>query len=101
MIEQAAIVVEAQKDRAHEFAVGPVSKASDHAVGRSHSLDLYHSVAIAGLIGQINALGDDTVECRTRLAQPPLCNGAVARRRREHEMRIALQLSFEELFQSL
>ena len=65
MIQQALFIVEAQHKRTHHFASTsaffPVTKASDHAIRRTHMFDFLHAVAIAGLIRKINAFGDDTV----------------------------------------
>ena len=39
-----------------------IAKSADHAVGGALLLDFLHAVALAALVGQIVALGDNAVE---------------------------------------
>ena len=50
-----------QERKADLVAVAFVAKAAHHAVGSAPPLDLQHG-ALAGAVGQIDALGDNAVE---------------------------------------
>ena len=69
MIELALVVVEAEQQRADLAAAGRVAEPADHAVGGSKLLDLEHR-PLAGDVGAVAALGDDTVESAARIFQP-------------------------------
>ena len=57
MMQQAALVIEAEEERTDLAAVAIIAKAADHAVRRAPALDFEHG-ALAGAVGQVQALGD-------------------------------------------
>ena len=64
MVQHAALVVEAQKQRPHEAFTGLVpSKARDDAIGGAHVLDLEHRPP-ARLVGGIDTFGDNAIQAR-------------------------------------
>src|SRR4051812_33854830 len=86
-MQQACVVVEAEQQRAHDVLsvefVRSVAKPADDAVGAAKILDLLHAVAIAGLVWQIETLGDDAVKTAAGLREPFFRRGIACRCRRE------------------
>ena len=74
MMQQAIVIVEAEQQRSDDplavHFVGGVAEAADHTVRAAEILDLLHAVAVAGLIGQVDALCDDAVATAARSRQP-------------------------------
>src|SRR3954469_24755270 len=61
MVQRSVVIKQAEQQRADgllsvQFVCG-IAKPADHAIGAAEFLDLLHALAIAGLIGQVNALG--------------------------------------------
>ena len=92
MMEDAGVVVEAEKERADRLGAALLgahvpAKAGDDAVGGTHVLDLLHR-PLARLVGRVERLGDDAVEAGAlELAQPRRGDVAVVRHRRQVERR--------------
>src|SRR5690242_18884721 len=61
-VVQHALVVQAKQQGAHELSLRGITEPTNDAVGGARLLDLEHAVAIATLIWQIDALGDDSIE---------------------------------------
>ena len=74
MVQQPFVVIEAEQQRADYLPavdlVGRIAEAADHAIGAAEFLDLLHAVAVAGLIGQVDPLGDHAVTAAAGLCQP-------------------------------
>ena len=87
--EPAAIVVEAEQQRAHRPRVGLVRPvAGHHAVRRSDVLDLEHHPFVR-LVGPLERLGDDAVEPRAlELVEPPLRHLGIVGGRGEVDRRL-------------
>ena len=69
-------------------ALRGVAEAADHAVRRAHALDLLHAGALAGAVGEVDALGDRRRRGRRRAVRASARRRArVARRRREPDAR--------------
>src|SRR3954471_6641962 len=62
VIELAAVVVEAEQQRADHGLAFVVAEATDHAVGAAVILDLLHAVAVARAVRHIASLGDDAIK---------------------------------------
>src|SRR6201995_1826617 len=91
MVQQSLVIVEAEQQRADHLPpvdlVARVAEPAYHAIGAAQFLDLLHAVAIAGLIGQVDALGDHAVTAPARLRQPFLRKGVAWRRSRQAKAR--------------
>ena len=77
------VVVEPEQQRADDLAPRGVAKAADDAVRGPQALDLPHAGPLAGLVGQIDLLGDHAVEGSPRRAEPAARRFRVAGRGRE------------------
>src|SRR5271156_4715565 len=71
MIEQAFLVVEAEQQRANLLRFFEVAEASYDAIPGSLGFDFLHTFAVATLVGQIGALGDDAVEAHAHVKPFP------------------------------
>src|SRR4051812_19643055 len=103
MVQQTLVIVETQQKRTHHLASGgkflPITKSSDHAISGAYAFDLLHPVAIAALVGKIEAFGDDTVAAAAGGSEPPFGIGVVPACRRKPENRAALEMLFGEPFE--
>src|ERR1041385_973338 len=76
MMQQPPIIVQTEQQRAdHLLArklVGRVAKAANDAIGAAKFLDLLHAVAVAGLIRQVETLGDHAAGAAAP-RPPPAC----------------------------
>src|SRR5262245_9528845 len=96
---QKAVVVEPQQQRSDHGFSFVVAEAADHAVGAAVVLDLLHAGALARLVGQIAALGDDAVETRADAFQPAFRIAELRRRRRQPDALGAPAIPAEKAFQ--
>lgn len=62
MVQKILFVVEAKQQRANYLRLCGIAEPSDDAIGRALLFDLLHSRAFPGLVGQIGALGDDSIQ---------------------------------------
>ncbi|GAA0022801.1 hypothetical protein BDS110ZK4_13830 [Bradyrhizobium diazoefficiens] len=103
MVQLALFIIEAQQERAYDFAPGStplsVAKTPNHAVRGADAFDLSHAFAIAGLVGKIDAFGDDTIATTTGPSEPPFGIGMISTCRREDKDLAALEMPFGEPFQ--
>src|SRR5688572_10573836 len=99
VVEQAPVVVEPEQQRADERAVGAVTEAADDAVGRAHALDLDHALTVAGLVGQVEALGDHPVERRADAGEPLARGLDVVGLGRQDDAVVALEVLAREVFE--
>ena len=79
LAELAALVVEAEDQRADRALRLAGAPAHDDGVDRAHALDLDHADALARLVGRVGLLGDDALG----LLQPMLGLGRGAHHRRQ------------------
>jgi hypothetical protein len=84
MMQQPALVIEAEEERSDLVAVAIIAKAAHHAVGRAPALDFEHG-ALAGAIGQVQALGDNPVEGCVPPFQPLLGHAQLTGEGRQSE----------------
>ena len=61
MMEEPAIIVEAEQERAHEPTAGLVAEPADDTVRSAQMLDLEHG-AFTRQVGEVQALGHDPVD---------------------------------------
>src|ERR1700759_1991528 len=91
MMEQPLVVIESEKERAHDFALAhrplAIPKTTNDAVSAAMALDLLHAGAISGLIRQGDTLGNDTVAASTCGLQPLPGVFQLHARRRKAEQR--------------
>jgi len=88
VVQLAAVVVEARKQRTHAVAVLVHAITGDHAVDRALVLHLQHR-ALPRLIGARDRLGDDAVEARALEPLEPVGGDvAVGGRRRQEQRRL-------------
>ena len=71
MMEQPALVVEAEQQRAHTPIPGFVPEAADHTVGRAQVLDLQHG-AFSRQVGEIEPLRHYSVDLNVVAARPAI-----------------------------
>src|SRR6476661_3949544 len=81
MVQQSALVVETEQQRADDLPLRRVAKAADHALGGALVLHLLHPVAVAALVRQVEPLRDDAVESTADGAEPLLHRSHRRRRR--------------------
>ena len=84
MMEQAAIVVEAEQQRAHAPTAALVAEPADDTVGSTQMLDLEHG-AFPRPVGQVQALRHDPVDLDVAADEPCFRFPQVASERRERQ----------------
>ena len=100
VIELAFVVVETQQERADQRLRFEIAEASDYAVGGALFLDLLHPGALAGLVGQIAALGDYAIESDSHV-KPFLGDREICGRGRKADRFVPGEIFSGELFQFL
>ena len=80
--ESSFVVVEAEEERADGLCSFAVAESADDAIGGLEVLDLYHSLAIAGVIRLADPLGHHAVESeRPEFVEPLQRDFAIGRGR--------------------
>ena len=96
MMENTIVIVETEKQRADERAVGRIAKSADDTVGGAQALDL-EPAALAHQVRLIETLGDDAVERAGGASKPCFGRGSLARIRRKAQRRRRLERGEERL----
>src|ERR1700719_317743 len=97
MIEQAFVVVEAEQQRSDDRLFFKIAKTSDDAIGGALAFDFLHAGALTALVGQVAALGDDSVERGAHL-KPFAGFGKIFGDWREANEFIRLHISAKKIF---
>ena len=84
MMEQAAVVVEAEQQRAHAPAPGLVAEPANDTVGSAQMLDLEHG-AFPRQVGEVQALRHHPVDLDVAAAEPFFRFPQVTGERREQQ----------------
>ena len=94
MVQPTFSVIKTKQKRTDGFSslqgMTAVAKSTDHAVGAAKLFDLLHAFAVAGLIGQVDPLGDDAVISGARFRQPLVREPIIGRRRGQSESCLSL-----------
>src|SRR5919108_5382814 len=98
-MEKARLVIEAKQKRADQPAAALVAEAAHHAIGCAPALDLEHGV-LASPVGQVEALGDNSVDRGVAAGKPLFGNAQIAREWGEGQADRAIRLR-EEAVQDL
>lgn len=76
MVQQPVVIVEPEKNRPDDLparqTVFAVAKAADDTVRTTITLNLLHTLSIAGLVWKVEALRDDAIASTARRREPTL-----------------------------
>src|SRR6185312_7396218 len=101
MVQHSILIVEAKQKRSDNFAFARIAKSADNAICRAQSFNLYHTVAIAGVVRLVRALGHHAIESHSsKIAHPSLRQMQLPRRRRKPDAAIsrnALEKTFQRV----
>ena len=60
-MEETVVIVKAEEKGADDFLTGRIAEASDYAIGGVGWFDLYHTFAVAGLVGEVELFRYDAI----------------------------------------
>src|SRR5258708_12212974 len=93
VIEQPFSIVEAEQQGTDQRLLFQIAKASDHTIGCTLRFNFLHASALSGLVGQIRALGNDSVEPHAHM-EPLTRYRNLRRHRAKPNMPIASSILF-------
>src|SRR5688572_20198250 len=92
-MQKSVIIVQAKQQRTDDLRrLRAIAIAADDALGSAHVLDLLHPRSLAGCVGHVDALGDDSIERAPGFLKPLARGCDISRRRRDPYLSLSFQV---------